>query len=114
MTSVAATNALSETESALRSVLESQRSDFLAEGPVTAATRIDRLERGIDALVRFADKLAEAVHADFSCRPRELTLLTDVGASIAPMKHAKKHLRQWMKGEKRPTVFPLNPSCAAE
>ena len=92
----------------MRAVLEAQRSDFLAQGPVTAATRIDRLDRGIDALVRFADKLAEAVHADFSCRPRELTLLTDVGASISPMKHAKSHLRRWMKGERRPTVFPLN------
>jgi len=92
----------------MRALLESQRSDFLAEGPVSAATRLDRLDRGIDALVRFADKLAEAVHADFSCRPREITMLTDVGASITPMKHAKKHLRKWMKGEKRPTVFPLN------
>jgi len=108
MTSVAATHVLSDTESAMRALLESQRSDFLAEGPVSAATRLDRLDRGIDALVRFADKLAEAVHADFSCRPREITMLTDVGASITPMKHAKKHLRKWMKGEKRPTVFPLN------
>ncbi|MEE4145737.1 MAG: coniferyl aldehyde dehydrogenase [Halieaceae bacterium] len=108
MTSVAATHVLSDTEAAMRAVLESQRNDFLAEGPVSAATRLDRLDRGIDALVRFADKLAEAVQSDFSCRPRELTLLTDVGASITPMKHAKKHLRQWMKGEKRPTVFPLN------
>jgi len=108
MTSVAATHVLSDTESAMRALLESQRSDFLAEGPVSAATRLDRLDRGIDALVRFADKLAEAVNADFSCRPREITMLTDVAASITPMKHAKKHLRQWMKGEKRPTVFPLN------
>jgi len=108
MTSVAATHILSDTESAMRALLESQRSDFLAEGPVSAATRLDRLDRGIDALVRFADKLAEAVHADFSCRPREITMLTDVGASITPMKHAKRHLRKWMKGEKRPTVFPLN------
>lgn len=92
----------------MRALLESQRSDFLAEGPVSAATRLDRLDRGIDALVRFADKLAEAVNSDFSCRPREITMLTDVAASITPMKHAKKHLRQWMKGEKRPTVFPLN------
>jgi coniferyl-aldehyde dehydrogenase len=92
----------------MRALLESQRSEFLAEGPVSAATRLDRLDRGIDALVRYADKLAEAVNADFSCRPREITMLTDVAASITPMKHAKKHLRQWMKGEKRPTVFPLN------
>ena len=92
----------------MQALLETQRADFLGEGVVTAATRIDRLDRGIDALVRYADKLAEAVHTDFGCRPRQITLITDVGASIAPMKHARKHLRKWMKGEKRPTVFPLN------
>jgi coniferyl-aldehyde dehydrogenase len=90
------------------SILEAQRADFLKEGPVSAATRIDRLDRGIDALVRYADKLAEALSSDFTCRPREVTLLTDVGASVAPMKHAKKHLHKWMKSEKRPTIFPLN------
>jgi len=92
----------------MQALLETQRADFLGEGVVTAATRIDRLDRGIDALVRYADKLAEAVHTDFGCRPRQITLITDVGASIAAMKHARKHLRKWMKGEKRPTVFPLN------
>lgn len=108
MTSVAIPPDLSDIESTMHALLETQRADFLREGPVAAATRIDRIDRGIDALLRYADRLAEAVHSDFSCRPREITLLTDVGASIAPMKHAKKHLRKWMKGEKRPTVFPLN------
>ena len=108
MTSVATAPDLNNTESNMLAMLEAQRADFLQEGLVSAAARIDRLDRGIDALLRYADKLAEAVHADFSCRPREITLLTDVGASIAPMKHAKKYLRKWMKGAKRPTGFPLN------
>lgn len=97
-----------EIEATMQAALEVHRADFLQEGAVSEQTRLDRLDRGIDALVRYADKLAEAVNADFSCRPREITLLTDVGASIAPMKHARKHLRKWMKGEKRPTAFPLN------
>ena len=92
----------------MEDVLAAQRADFLQEGAVSVETRIDRLDRGIDALVRYADQLSEAVNSDFSCRPREITLLTDVGASITPMKHARKHLRKWMKGQKRPTVFPLN------
>lgn len=108
MTSIAAPPGVSDIESAMQALLEAQRADFLREGPVSAASRIDRLDRGIDALVRYADKLAEAVNSDFGCRPREITLLTDVGASIAPLKHARKHLRRWMKGEKRPTGFPLN------
>ena len=92
----------------MQAQLEAQRADFIREGVVTAAVRIDRLERGIGALVKYADKVAEAVHADFSCRPREITLITDIGASIAAMKHAKKHLRKWMKAQRRPTIFPLN------
>jgi len=108
MTSISPAPDLTEIESAMLGLLEAQRADFLKEGPVSAATRVDRLDRGIDALVRYADKLAEALNSDFSCRPREVTLLTDVGASVAPMKHAKKHLHKWMKPEKRPTGFPLN------
>ena len=108
MTSISPAPDLTNIESAMLSILEAQRADFLKEGPVSIATRIDRLDRGIDALVRYADKLAEALSSDFTCRPREVTLLTDVGASVAPMKHAKKHLHKWMKSEKRPTIFPLN------
>jgi coniferyl-aldehyde dehydrogenase len=108
MTSISNAPDLTDIESKMVELLEAQRADFLKEGPVSAATRIDRLDRGIDALVRYADKLAEALNSDFSCRPREVTLLTDVGASVVPMKHAKKHLRKWMKPEKRPTGFPLN------
>jgi coniferyl-aldehyde dehydrogenase len=108
MTSIEAAPDLGEIESVMQARLEAQRAAYLAEGQVSTATRVDRLDRGIDVLLRYADKLAEALNADFTCRPREITLLTDVGASIAPMKHAKKHLHKWMKGTKRPTVFPLN------
>ena len=108
MISIASSQGISDVESTMQAQLETQRADFMQEGVVSAAVRIDRLDRGIDALVRYADKVAEAVHADFSCRPREITLITDIGASIAAMKHAKKHLRKWMKAEKRPTIFPLN------
>jgi coniferyl-aldehyde dehydrogenase len=92
----------------MNTVLETQRADYLKEGVVSAETRIDRLERGIDVLIKYHDKVVEAVNADFTCRPREVSLLTDVGASITAMKHSKKHVRKWMKAEKRPTMFPLN------
>ena len=108
MTSTHTAPAASDIAFQMLAVLEAQRADFVEKTPVDAGIRIDRLERGIDALVRYADKLAEAVHADFSCRPREITLLTDIAASIAPMKHARKHVRKWMKGERRATAFPLN------
>ncbi|MFT6274114.1 MAG: coniferyl-aldehyde dehydrogenase [Halioglobus sp.] len=89
-------------------VLESQRQAYLKEGAVSVETRIDRLERGMDGLLKYADKFAEAMDKDFSCRPRQVSMLTDVAASVTAMKHAKKHLKRWMKGQKRPTMFPLN------
>ena len=92
----------------MKATLDQQREDYLKEGVVSAATRIDRLERGIDALIKYQDKIVDALNVDFTCRPREVSLLTDVGASITAMKHCKKHVRKWMKTEKRPTMFPLN------
>jgi len=95
-------------EQQMQAILEMQRADYLKEGVVSAETRIDRLQRAIDVNVKYKDKLVDALNADFTCRPREVTLLTDVGAGIAPMKHAIKHVRSWMKPEKRPTMFPFN------
>jgi coniferyl-aldehyde dehydrogenase len=99
---------LSDTEQQMSSTLQLQRDAYLKEGVVSAETRIDRLQRGVDVVIKYNEKITGALNADFTCRPREVTLLTDVGAGIAPMKHAIKHLRSWMKSEKRPTMFPFN------
>ncbi|MDP5071705.1 MAG: aldehyde dehydrogenase family protein, partial [Congregibacter sp.] len=102
-----ATN-VADAEILMQSVLEAQRSDYIAAGSVSAATRRDRLSRGVDVCIKYQDKMVDALNTDFSCRPREVTLLTDVAASITPLKHCMKHLEKWMRPEKRPTMFPLN------
>lgn len=101
-------NVQDDIEEQMNAVLKAQREDYLKEGAVSAESRIDRLDRGIDVAIKYQDKLIEALNSDFSCRARQVSLLTDVAASVAPMKHAKKHLRKWMKAEKRSTMFPLN------
>jgi coniferyl-aldehyde dehydrogenase len=92
----------------LEAALRDQREDYLREGAVSAESRIDRIDRAIDVLLRYQDRISEAMNTDFTCRPRQVNLLTDVAGSVGTMKHARKHLRRWMKGEKRPTMFPLN------
>ena len=87
--------------------LELQRTDYLNEGEVSAEVRIDRINRAIDGLLKYQDEISEALNKDFTCRPREINMLTDVAGSIGTLKHAKKHLRKWMKADKRPTMFPL-------
>jgi coniferyl-aldehyde dehydrogenase len=97
-----------DVETRMQEALQAQRESYLQEGAVSAETRIDRIDRAIDVLVRYGEKVSDALNTDFTCRPREVNMLTDVVGSIGAMKHAKKHLRKWMKPEKRPTIFPLN------
>jgi len=99
---------IGDSETRMQEVLDAQRQACLAEGGVSAATRYDRLQRGIDVVQKYEDRIIEALNTDFTCRPREVTLLTDVAASVQPMKHAIKHLEKWMRPRKRPTMFPLN------
>lgn len=93
---------------AMMKVLESQRADYVAEGHVSAETRIDRMRRGMTAVHKHQGDLVDALNTDFGCRPRELSLMTDVSASIMPFKSAIKQVKGWMKPEKRKTMFPLN------
>ncbi len=95
------------TESMMKA-LEAQREDYLNEGHVSAEVRIDRMRRGMEAVHKHQDRIVEALNTDFSCRPREVSMLTDVSASIMPFKSAIKHVRSWMKPQKRKTMFPLN------
>ena len=88
--------------------LQRQRDSYIDEGFVSAETRIDRIDRAIDILVTHSERISEAMNEDFGCRPRETNLMTDVTGSIECMKHSRKHLKKWMKTEKRPTMFPLN------
>ena len=39
-------------ETQMQAVLEAQRADYLNEGVVSAESRIDRIDRGIDVLIK--------------------------------------------------------------
>ena len=92
---------------AMSKVLEAQREDYLNEGHVSAKVRMDRMRRGMNAIHKHQDLLVDALNTDFTCRPRELSLLTDIATSILPFKNAIKNVRQWMRPEKRKSLFPL-------
>ena len=96
-----------DTEIKMQDALKAQQASYLQEGYVSAETRIDRINRAIDVLVRHADRISDAIDKDFAGRPHQINLMTDVAASIGSMKHCRKHLKKWMKAEKRPSTFPL-------
>ena len=71
------------TESMMK-VLEAQRTDYIAEGHVSAETRIERLQRGIAAVAKHQDRLVDALNEDFSCRPRRCQCSPISPAALPP------------------------------
>ena len=94
-------------EKSIRAILERQKKAHIKEGPAPAERRIDWIDRAIDLLVTHKTQIAEAMAADFGHRSHDQSMLTDVFGSIETLKHAKKHLRAWMRPEKRRPNFPL-------
>ena len=95
------------TQEDMQTVLDRQKQSYIAEGHVSAENRIDRIDRAINILEKNGQKLSEAMAADFGHRSLDQSQRTDIEGSIGPLKHAKKHLRQWMKPERRKVMFPL-------
>jgi len=91
----------SMTAQEMRALLDKQRAAYLKDGPPPAETRIDRIDRCIALLVDHQEEIADALNKDFGNRSPQLSKFTDVAGSIGPLKHAKDHLRKWMKTEKR-------------
>ena len=88
-------------------ILAKQKEANLRDGIPSVNKRIDLIDRTIDLLVTHCDQLCEAVCEDFGHRSIDQSKMTDVAASIMALKYAKKHLKKWMKPEKRSVDFPL-------
>ena len=85
----------------MRRVLEAQKQAHLKEGAPSPRRRRDWLDRAIGLLVSHKDAIADVLREDFGHRSVQASLLTDVAGSIASLKHARAHLKQWMQREKR-------------
>jgi coniferyl-aldehyde dehydrogenase len=95
------------TQADMQAVLDRQKKAYIAEGAVSAETRIDRIDRAINILKTHGTKLSEAMAADFGHRSMDQSKLTDIDGSIGPLEASKKHIRKWMRPEKRKPMFPL-------
>jgi len=88
-------------------VLRRQKAANIAEGAPSAEVRIDRLDRAIGLLIKYEGAVVKALTQDFGARAEAVSGITDLGASMGPLKHAKAHLKTWMKPEKRKTTPAL-------
>lgn len=106
MPTSAATEGSAEADRMQR-VLDKQKQSFTAALPEDLSIRRDRIDRAIALLIDHSEDFVKAVSEDFGHRSREQTLMTDIMPSVSALKHAKKHMAAWAKGEKRKPTFPL-------
>ncbi len=94
--------------SAIAAQLERQQRAFVAEGHVGVDIRTDRLSRLEAMLKKHAEALAQAQDADFGGRHPGFSMLNDVLAPLASVKHCKKMAGKWMKTERRAGLIPFS------
>lgn len=90
----------------LMEILDRQRAAHLAAGPLSAAARIEWLDRLIGLVVDNHDEIAHVLSVDFGGRSREATLLADVVSVLGSLKQAKANLEDWMQPVACAGMFP--------
>jgi acyl-CoA reductase-like NAD-dependent aldehyde dehydrogenase len=93
----------------LRGVFAAQRSAF-ERAPYPALGERDRRLAALQRmLLEHADAIAAAVSRDFGNRSVHETRLLELFPSLEAIKHARRHLRRWMKPQRRRTSLWFLP-----
>ena len=93
----------------LSALVERQRSQFRAEGEVTYATRMDRLKRLKALIIENKTAFAETTKREFNgARSYEFSLFSEFASKVEAIEYSMKHLKAWMKPEKRRANKPMN------
>ena len=95
----------------LKGLLETQRAAF-ARGAPDYRRRMRALATLRDALHAHQDELLSAVSEDFGGRAHEETLLLELFPLYDQIRHARRHLKRWMRRRDVPSAWFLKPSRA--
>lgn len=96
----------------LQTLFDSQRRAFAAHpypGDHQRRGHLLALER---ALKSGAEELARAIHEDFGCRSAAETQLLELFPSLEAIRHARRHLKRWMRPEGRAVSLWFRPGRA--
>lgn len=95
---------------ALAEAYERLRAAWDSEGGLDYGRRVEYIDRLREAIQRWEEPLAGAVSADFGHRSRHETAVAEIFPALGTAKYVRKHLRGWMRGEKRSTSFVFAPA----
>lgn len=79
----------------------------MSEGEVHYGTRINRINRCIALLADHSDQIAKAIDEDYGGRSPRFNKMGEIIASLGSLKHVRKHLKKWMRPERRSVMFPI-------
>jgi len=85
----------------IRTLLEKQRTAFLAREPFSLEERCELLDRAIGLLARHEQDIIDALTADFGHRSPAFSKGSDVLSPLATLKQTKAELAEWMRPEQR-------------
>jgi coniferyl-aldehyde dehydrogenase len=97
-------------DAGMRALFDRQRQAFNRQGAPSFEQRLAALDRLKKAISTFRDDITKAVSEDFGNRSWHETMVAEVMTSLDTVKHARKHLKRWMKPQRRPvdrTKFAL-------
>lgn len=101
------------TPTVLDALFAAQKLAFAREVNPTLDTRLDRLKRLEDVLVRYRKPLQEAMSADFGNHHPIVTDMFETGGVLGRARHVQANLADWMQPSPRPLVDAVHGSSTA-
>ncbi len=101
-----------EAPATMRAILDAQRAAFLRAGAPTLEERRADLAKLAAAIRQNAARLAAAISADFGNRSPYETEIAEVFPTLASIRHAVRHLPDWMQPKRVPVGLELLPAAA--
>ncbi|WP_115672569.1 coniferyl aldehyde dehydrogenase [Ciceribacter selenitireducens] len=99
-------------EAVIESVLSRQRAAYLADINPDLALRRDRLDRLERMILAWQERLAQAISEDFGNRSPVVTTLADIVPTRAAIRHARRHLKGWMRRRRVSLAWTGQPGSA--
>jgi coniferyl-aldehyde dehydrogenase len=93
----------------LTDLLDLQRKAYRADMDPSIQTRLGRLDRLAAMTEQHGDAIAAAISADFGARSRHETELVEIVTVLASVRHARRHLKRWLKPRRAPTALQYRP-----
>ena len=99
-------------QDALRTIFALQQAASRSQQAPAFERRRKAIEKLCELVRTNATEIASAISADFGGRSKSETELLEIVPTLSALRHARRHLRSWMRPERRPVDFAFQPARA--